>query len=308
MGHWMKAGTLMIATCVLAGVQAEGPCTGCSPTNAKGEWELRFDIPFRSVPIPNDVLVIELEPLPPRVCWHLGVRAAGGEAGSAARLQAAELVTERMDPVGFGVPREVTAYQQGEVASSPGWARVTLRPGGSGRHAVVYAELPRRLTVEVRVNRETIVKTAVVNSLHLSNGAIVPSERATLPSLMIQATQEGVKSVRGVQLVGGNTYVASADELVKNLAEFVRPPRYPGRDVPPGSSVSFTVKISADGEVTEVTRWRGNERPAEHCRPVLLRWRFLPFKYNAAPVSAEAGVLMVLDANGDILVPTLQAR
>lgn len=307
MGHWMKAGTLMIATCVLAGAQAEGPCTGCSPTNAKGEWELRFDIPFRSVPIPNDVLVIELEPLPPRVCWHLGVRAARGEAGSAARLQAAELVTERMDPVGFGVPREVTAYQQGEVASSPGWARVTLRPGGSGRHAVVYAELPRRLTVEVRVNRETIVKTAVVNSLHLSN--FKRRHRAFGASDSAIAHDSGhTGGGNPVQLVGGNTYVASADELVKNLAEFVRPPRYPGRDVPPGSSVSFTVKISADGEVTEVTRWRGNERPAEHCRPVLLRWRFLPFKYNGAPVSVEAGVLMVLDANGDILVPTLQAR
>lgn len=307
MGQAVRVGALAIGMCVLAQAQSRQPCTGCTPTNAKGRWELRFDIPFRSVPIPDDVFVIELESLPPPVCWHLGAWVAGG-SGSTVRLQVAELVTERVEPVGFGVPREVTAYQQSEVASNPGLARVVLRPGGSGRHAVVYAELPRPLTVEVRLDRQVIVRTAVVNSLHLWNGVIVPSERATLPSLMVQATQEGLKSVRGVQPVGGNTYVASAEELVKNLAEFIRPPRYSGGDVSPGSSVSFNVKIGADGQVQEIMQWRGNERLAEHCRPALLRWRFLPFKYNGAPVSVQAGILMVLDANGDILVPTLQGR
>jgi hypothetical protein len=67
----------------------------------------------------------------------------------------------------------------------------------------------------------------------------------------------------------------------------------------------LVITVGPDGHVKEVRAWRGDPRLVEHCRPAVLKWRFTPLKYNGSPVSVETSVLMVLDADGQILIPTM---
>lgn len=243
----------------------------------------------------------------PQSSWHFAVKVKP-DAGPNVRFQVAELSTEATGPSdSLRVPAAVVSYTDREISARAQAIHVWMRAPEQNKHTLVYVELPRPLTVELRADNQLLARSVVADSLYVTNGWLMPEKvTAGLAFLILRAAVGAPDGQAGVRRVGPSTYVATPAELVKNLVEFVRPPQYPGRDIPAGSSVTLVLTIGPDGQVTQVRAWRGDPRLVEHCRPAVLKWRFAPLKYNGSPVSVEASVLMVLEADGQILVPMLQ--
>ncbi len=287
---------------LLTGAQSGGSCPGCPVTVREGRWQ----VPIRTLELTGDVLEVNLNGAGPQSSWHFGAKVKPG-AGAGVRFQVAELSTEPRGPQNIlRVPSAVVSYTDREISTTAQAIQVWMRAADPNKHTLVYVEAPRPLTLELRADGQLIARAVLEDSLYVTNGRLMPEKvTAGLAFLIMRAVVGAVDEQAGVRRVGPDKYLATPAELRKNLVEFVRPPQYPGRDAPAGSSVSLVITIGPDGHVKEVRAWRGDPRLVEHCRPAVLKWRFTPLKYNGSPVSVETSVFMVLDADGQILIPTM---
>jgi len=253
---------------LLASAQSSSSCPGCPVTAREGRWE----VPIRTLELTGDVLEVNLNGAGPQSSWHFGARVKPG-AGAGVRFQIAQLSTEPTGPnKSLRIPKAVASYADREISTTAQAIQVWMRAADQDKHTLVYVELPRPLTLELRVDGQLIARAVVEDSLYVTNGRLMPEKlTAGLASLMLRAIVGAVDEQAGVRRVGPDKYLATPAELRKNLVEFVRPQRYPGRDLPAGSSVSLVITVGPDGHVKEVRAWRGDPRLVEHCRPAVLK-------------------------------------
>jgi hypothetical protein len=140
------------------------------------------------------------------------------------------------------------------------------------------------------------------------DGKLTTDKISGLASLLIKAAVGRAAPQAGVQRLGPNEYFVPPSELVKNLMQFSRPPRYSGSPVPEGVSAAFLVSIGIDGEIKTVVGTRGDERLIAHCRTAVLGWRFRPFLFNGTPVPAKGSILLTIDKQGNVVIPMLEAQ
>ncbi len=288
------------AAMVLNGGQTTSSCPTC-PGNSEGGKAMRWYVPIRTLPIQADALQINLNGAATPGSWRVAARIkAGAEAG--ARMQVAELEMETNVSGRPPIPASIVSYDDREVALKPGSAEIWLRPGAAHKHTVIYIELPRPLTIEVAANHQPLVRATVADSLYVIDGKLVAEKVTGFASVLSRAAFGSPRATAGVQRLGPNSYFAPPAEAVNHLARFTKPGKYASA-LPEGTSVSLLLTIGPEGDVKDVRGIRGDPRLVEHCRAAVQNWRFTPFLFRNSPVSVSTTVLMVLNADGNIMIP-----
>ncbi len=300
----MKNARIALATAFLATLasgQTQSACPTC-PNAATGRT-LRWHVPIRTVPLQGGTFKLNLNGAGTASAWRVAATVKASSA-SAAKLQVAELEMEAPGSGKPSFPAALHGYGDREVSVAAGTAEVWMRPAAKEKQTVIYLELPKPMTLEVALDQQTVSRATIADSAYIVDGKLLSEKVTGFGSLLSKAAfRQAPQS--GVQKLGPKEYFAPPAELAKHLLQFNRPPRYEGGAAAEGISISLLVTIGVDGEVKEVTGWRGDPRLVEHCRPAVLSWRFTPFLFNQSPVSVKASILIAIDREGNVIVPFL---
>jgi hypothetical protein len=283
--------------------QNQSSCPKCANTTGASQ-AMTFTVPGRTFQVSGDVLKINLNGIAGAKSWHLGVGVKPGSASNA-RINAA--LFEMGSSGHGGIPASnARSFPEGQIAIGEA-IEVWMPAETTGQHTVFYVELPRPMTLELTSDHQLVARVPVAESVYFSNGKLMPEQLRGFGPLLFRAMFGPPKSVAGVQRVAPDEYAVAPPELVKNLSQFSQPPRYEADLPKDGTWVSFLVAIGAKGDVTEIS-YRGDARLREHCRPVLLGWRFRPFQYNGSTVTVKSTIRMTVDSTGNISIPMLETH
>lgn len=285
--------------------QQQTPCATC--TNNENGRAVRWEVPIRTIPLNGEVLSLDLAGTG-NSAWRLGAVVKPG-AASTAKMQVAEIALDTAPRM--GVPpllKEVLSYGDREFSLAPGRAGVFLRGGSGSRKTVAYIELPRSTTLEVYADHQLVARAFVTESIHIADGKLLSDPVTGLVSLMMRSITGPSRPGAGVQKLGPNEFYAPPPELVKNLVQFSRPARYQAGTIPEGASASFLITVGADGEVKGIVGSRGDDKLVQHCRPVILGWRFNPMMFEGSAVTVKGSVLVTIDRQGNVVIPMIESR
>jgi len=222
----------------------------------------------------------------------------------------AEIASASLGPANPGGDRQL--IYMGDLAASAytvGSGSITVDGARIDRNGVmVYAVMPQGTLVRVTANGAVLSNTAVVTSLLIRSGVVIPEPVRGPGSAMLRLHVPPVPPLPAISTLSNGVTVVNNDEARRHGLSLTRPARISVQTASsPGSQTSRPARraalglwISPAGVVTQVQIVSGDPELAVQAKAAVSTWRFMPFMLNGSAAEVRTLVMFTAGSDGNV--------